>query len=457
MVSDSSGEESVFGDCASSGTERAPGDSRRRQPGPGRQQSMSEMLQQLGSRKEKRRAPGRGSRSPPDAAPPAAKRAAAASGAGPPPVTAAAPAAVELSEGALAAIKDLINAGNARVISAIDAKLDILERRVNILESEVMDKDLEIRSLRERLERQERVNDDLKEQVEGIDANRRLSSIILTCDDFTPRSPNENIEEMVSQVINNRFPQINMTAADIQAAHRLQGKNKVIVRFIKRRLRDTVYDSRFELMGGAASRGRRMAPLYITESLTPSNRLIYMALLDARRPENGGKVASVFTRRGQVLCRVERGGANIRVPDWEHLQRLLDGSPRGSPPAGRPGAPPGRGEAPATSRPAGPGGGPPPAPARRTSAEPPPERRPPLLPTPDGAVPSAPPTGQRMDVVPPETAPSTPAPATSASATSQQMDVAPLRTAPPPPAPPADPPGSGPLALLDAGAAAGRE
>ena len=166
-----------------------------------------------------------------------------------------------------------------------------------------------------------------------------------------------------------------------------------------------------------------MAPLYITESLTPANRVLYTALLDARRPENGGRVASVFTRRGQVMCRVERGGANIRVPDLEHLQRLLNGPARGCPPAGRPGAPPGRVGGHAPSRPASPGGGPPPAPAPAgpEPAEPPSGRRPPLLPTPGRATPSTP-------------------------SSSQLMGAASSGAAPPPPAPPAGPPGSGPSA-----------
>ena len=337
MATDSSGEDTAYADCTSSGVDTGVKGGRRRQF------SVPEMLQRAGTRKAKRQAPGRGSRSPPDAAPPAAKRAAATGTAEPPAAAAPVPAAVELSAGALASIQLLIDAGNARVISAIDAKIDILERRVSILEGECMDKDEEIRKLHDRLEQQGRAFEDLQLRVESMDANRRLSSLILACDDFV-ECADEDMEKKVTEVVNKRFPRIQMTEADIQAAHRLQGKNKVIVRFVKRRLRDNIYDSRFELFSGIHGQRRRdMAPLFLTESLTPGNRLLYTALLDARKPENGGRVASVFTRRGQVLCRTEKGGSNIRVPDWERLQQILERPARDSPPAGRLPAARGRG------------------------------------------------------------------------------------------------------------------
>ena len=222
--------------------------------------------------------------------------------------------------------------------------------------------------------------EDLYQRVENMDANRRLSSLILTCEEFVA-CPEEDIENKVTEVINSRLPKIQMTVSDIQAAHKLQGKNKVIVKFMKRRLRDAVYDSRFELFsGGAGQRQRRsgVAPLYLTKSLTPGNRLLYTALLDARREENGAKIASVFTRRGQVMCRTEKGGTNIRVPDWERLQLLLEGVARGPPPAGRPAVTPNRGGGRPPARLTGPGRDPAPVPAE-VDAEtrwPPSERRP---------------------------------------------------------------------------------
>ena len=191
MATDSSGEESVFTGCASSGVERGQGGVRRRQV------SVPELMKRAAARKSKRSAPGRGSRSPPDAAAPAAKRPAAparpsaAADGQPAPAGAAAPAAMELSAAALSAIQRLIDAGNARVISALDAKIGVLERRVALLEGECMDKDAEIGRLNERLEQQGKALEDLQARAEGIDANRRLSSLILTCEDFAASTPDE--------------------------------------------------------------------------------------------------------------------------------------------------------------------------------------------------------------------------------------------------------------------------
>ena len=73
------------------------------------------------------------------------------------------------------------------------------------------------------------------------------------------------------QVITKRLPSVQMTVADIQAAHRLQGKSKLIVQFAKRQLRDAVYDGRFELFSRAdGQRQHDMAPLYIIDAQQPT-------------------------------------------------------------------------------------------------------------------------------------------------------------------------------------------
>ena len=75
----------------------------------------------------------------------------------------------------------------------------------------------------------------LKEKVNGIDMNRRMSSLILTCEEFDQRKQDEDIEMIVAHVLNKRFPDIKLSKADIQVAHRLQGKSKVIVRIVNTR------------------------------------------------------------------------------------------------------------------------------------------------------------------------------------------------------------------------------
>ena len=232
------------------------------------------------------------------------------------------------------------------MLSTLDSKFEGLERRLEQLESEVMEKDLEIEKMKEKIDLQEKTIEELQERTDNMDANRRLSSLILTCNDFANATPNENIEEKVVQVINDRYPRLLVTTADIQVAHRLQSNDKVIVKFFKRQLRDEIYDGRFSMVSGAGSDRRQwgrptrqLAPLYVTESLVASRAALYQELLRARRPENGGLVASVFSRRGVVWCRKVKGGENIRVPDRSRLRQILGGAcfppPSGTAPTAR--------------------------------------------------------------------------------------------------------------------------
>ena len=238
----------------------------------------------------------------------------------------------------LEAIERLIETGNGKVITALEAKFERFERRLKALESESFEKDLVIQRLQDEVLTLRKERTEMGESLEGIDMNRRLSSLILTCDDFGPRSYNEDIELMTTQLLNQRLPDLKLTANDIQVAHRLQNDRKVIVKFFKRRVRYDIYERRFELFSrgggggsragrdrGASSGPREMAPLYIAESLVPRMQQMFQTLLAARRKENAAKVASVFSRRGHVYCKKERGGENIRVRDEDHLRRLLDG------------------------------------------------------------------------------------------------------------------------------------
>ena len=345
MDSDS-GDDPAFTDCQASGSESTGGTFGGRK----RQFSMHEMVRKAAGKRAKRQAAARRSGSPPDRPPPAAGR----DGAAPPPEP------VQLNAATLAEIKRMIDQSNSNVIRTLEAKLESMERRLTILESECMDKDGQIQHLSTQLQQQVKVNEELDVRLEELDTNGRLSSLILTCEAFTPHPRNADIEQLVVTVLNERVSGLHMSKSDLQAAHKLQNDGKVICKFVKRQLRDTVYDARFDLArfssGNPGRDGRRLAPLYISESLTPRNRLLYEELLRARRPENGGLIASVFSRRGGVWCRTERGGANLRVQDEESLRRILGGRrfpPQPRPPRRRPPS----GATSSTRRPPGPAAG----------------------------------------------------------------------------------------------------
>ena len=254
-----------------------------------------------------------------------------------------------------------MNSGIASVLSAFEAKFERMQKRLEVLESDVMDRENQVQGLADQLARQIQINSDLQAQVEGMDMNRRLSSLIFTCDEFGRRSATEDIEERVVALLNDRVPGLNLSTADIHAAHRLQRDEKVIVKFVKRSVRDRIYDARFALTTHGAdsadagrgpgvttgTRGGRRPALFISESLTPFNQWIFGQLLHVRKSSGGTKVASVFSQRGIVFCRTVKGGPNIRVPDEDTLWRIIGStgsrsaaSDRSVPAAGgRPGRP----------------------------------------------------------------------------------------------------------------------
>ena len=245
----------------------------------------------------------------------------------------------------LEAIRRLIEEGNKNVISVMEARLDQMERRMekrlDLLEADSMKKDQIIKKLQDQIITQKKENDELKDRLNGIDHNRRLSSLILTSEEFTLRQPGEDMELRAVELLNRRLPGLGLSTRDIQICHRLQGDNKCIIKFFKRNVRDAVFERRFELFQRPGVVGNQNA-LYITESLIPEMSRYYQILLAARKNENGAKVAQVFSRRGFVYCRKTKGGDNIRIRSEDHLLQVLGGSLpplMERPPTGRRGVP----------------------------------------------------------------------------------------------------------------------
>ena len=273
-----------------------------------KQQSISTMMKQHGlERQAKRRLP---DNSPPGASP--------------------SPPAVQLDDNTLRVLENMIQRCNASMVAAFEAKFERMERRIHVIEGEAHDRDQRIQLLEAELQRQGQINQQLHEQVQAMDMNGRLASLVITCDDFKPRRQSEAVDRIAVDVLNARIQDLNMSVSDLHAAHRLQKDDKIICKFTRRQTRDFIYDSRFRMsrheLDSNGRRTRELKPCYITESLTDSNKLIYNELLQARRPQNGNLVASVFTRRGVVYCRAVKGGDNIRVPDQVTLRRVLGGA-----------------------------------------------------------------------------------------------------------------------------------
>ena len=200
--SDSAGE-TPFTDAAS---ETDGGRSKRRK----KQVSVPEMVRRAASRNPKRPAPSLNSPSPgragsAAAVPEAVQQAGQDRG-------------VELNAASLSAIQQLIDSGIARAVAAFEAKFEHLEKRISVLECEGMSRENELQRVKDELEKQIAVNRELQQEVENIDMNGRLSSLILTCSEFEVRHQEEDIEERVVDLLNRRFTDLKLTAADLHVA-----------------------------------------------------------------------------------------------------------------------------------------------------------------------------------------------------------------------------------------------
>lgn len=294
----------------------------------GKQLSVKELLRRTQGKRGKRPA----NVSPPDAKSQPAKRR-----------TMEPPGEIATAE-VLEKIQSMIDVATGKLISTFNVKFEALERRMGILEGENFIKDQEIEQLKKTVSSQHEKLTRLEQQLDSVDANSRLACLVLTCEDFIQKERDENIENIVVEGLNKRVPNLNLTSNDLSVAHRLKSDDKIIARFVRRQVRDRVFESRFDLMpksphhlrGSTGPAGStQAAPLFINECLSPKNNELYQELRRARHRDNGAVVSSVFTKRGVVICRKEKGGANIRITDEDDLRRVLEGR-RFPPPAQRP-------------------------------------------------------------------------------------------------------------------------
>ena len=182
--SDMDRDDSVFADCHSGND----GASARK-----RQMSVPEMVRQVERKRAKRQLTSHKSksRSPRDRARPR--------------VADARQAAASQPEVTLEAIQQLIETGNVRIIEALEKRFAQQERIIEILEAECHEKDATITQIRQEMKSQKEEVKELQEKVDGIDRNRRMSSLIISCDEFGERRPGEDIELMTVRVLNKRF------------------------------------------------------------------------------------------------------------------------------------------------------------------------------------------------------------------------------------------------------------
>ena len=219
----------------------------------------------------------------------------------------------------LQAIKQMIDSSTSRVIQTFESKFESLQHKIDVMEAGMFSQDTEIKSLREQVDILSSANKQLEDHLESIDVNRRQNSLILTCADFGRYTPSENIQDKTVEVLKKRFPDVNLSSADFQTVHRLQGEDKVIVKFLRTEARNIVFDMRFEL-AKRPHRLRDMNALFINESLSVRKRQLFNHLLAAKR---AGRIYTAYTKRGSVFCKLQEQSEGIRIDDDDRLHAVL--------------------------------------------------------------------------------------------------------------------------------------
>ena len=210
----------------------------------------------------------------------------------------------------------------------IFTKLASVESKVDRLESQLFERDQRIDELTSKCAAYDERIQELEGQIEELECHSRASNLVLWSEQIGKRREGENIEDIIIRIINENFPNKNVSKSDFTAIHRLPRENTAICAFVSRSLRNELYEARFELRRReVTAKGR----LFLSESLTKKNREIFNKLLDLKRRN---QIWTAFTRNGIPCVKIAKDSSYIRVNTLDQLQLL----PR-SPPAAA--APPG--------------------------------------------------------------------------------------------------------------------
>ena len=120
----------------------------------------------------------------------------------------------------------------------MNRKYDELEKRTEILEAELFEKSLQVDALRAMAAHSDSVIQSLSEQLENMDVNRRMNTLILGCEDFGHRTEDENLEVLKAEILNSRFLDMKISPKDFQTVHCLQNDKSVICKFLQSKLRN---------------------------------------------------------------------------------------------------------------------------------------------------------------------------------------------------------------------------
>ena len=200
--------------------------------------------------------------------------------------------------------------------SATLAKFDVLEARVEVLESELAITKNANSLFKKEIGRLEKKV--LADNQYGRQENVEINGI--------PAKHNDSdLEDIVIGIASEIG--VELEACDISACHRLGGaRGDVIVRFVNRKAADAMFRNASKLKGLDLSPliGNNHSPVYVNPNLSPELKSIRWK---AKKLKEAGKIARFGTSKRGVYVQEEERGAKIQVYIDDDLLQFLGDTP----------------------------------------------------------------------------------------------------------------------------------
>lgn len=203
-----------------------------------------------------------------------------------------------------------------------------LHNRIKDLEDHIASRDLQLDELERCLcDRDARIMD-LQSEVDQLHSDARRKDLILSgpAVPLPPSEPwTEDVVETTVNMLQNRLPGVRVSSADLDDAFRIgKGKN-IVVKFrsgAKNSLRNKVYESRFQMQAPSSGANDTTGPrkLFVRENLSPYRQKIFSALLTEKL---ANRLYTVFTKNGEVYCKMTQYGRKIKIESLSRLETLL--------------------------------------------------------------------------------------------------------------------------------------
>lgn len=205
-------------------------------------------------------------------------------------------------------------------------ELGALHARIDDLENHVAARDVEIENLESDIRNRDDRIMDLENELDRVSSEARRQDLILS-GSAIPAAPREHWTEDVSEtaikLIRDSKANVPVSREDIEDAQRVGKGKQIRLRFksaAKNSVRDRLYQARFQLKPVADNGAGETPKLFVRENLSPRRHEIFQALLREKAAKN---IYTVFTRDGEVFCKLAQHGQKIRVRSVSEIQVLL--------------------------------------------------------------------------------------------------------------------------------------